>query len=432
MLPVFILPAYGFTFMWILLDVRLQELPRKRRTAAAVFVLAVILCNVAFFVTQGRPMYAKYYFFLVHIPIIIVFSILSRYRGWRVIFVFLTMFVTCALPVIAEGFIRLFRPTGFWDDLVVYTVACALMLVLAKRLFGGAFFYMLEYGETQDFAKFCVIPLFYFLSTFLMSGRTFQLTAAPIRLGIQQIPFLFTIFTYYLLLYIFKNTREKQVLQNEQALTAARLLAAEQRMEELKAAQQQAVVYRHDMRHHLSLIDSFARQGELAKITDYLSHAQQELTAITPMRFCENETVNLILSSFQSKAEQQGSTLSVKAELPKELRIPDTELCAVLSNGLENALHAVSKIDDSTLRRVFVDCRVERNLLLLEIENAYAGSVQMKDALPVSAEDGHGFGCRSMRSIAEKRNGLCSFKADGGVFTLRVVLPLEKQPAACG
>ncbi|MDD2956863.1 MAG: hypothetical protein PHD67_11245, partial [Oscillospiraceae bacterium] len=213
MLPVFILPAYGFTFMWILLDVRLRQLSRKRRSAAAVFLLAVILCNAAFFVTQGRPMYAKCYFFLVHIPLVIVFCILSRYRGWRVIFVFLTMFVTCALPAIAEGFIRLSRPTGFWDDLVVYTVACALMLVLAKRLFGGAFFYMLEYGETRDFAKFCVIPLFYFLSTFLMSGRTFQLTAAPIRLGIQRLPFLFTIFTYYLLLYIFKNTREKQVLQ---------------------------------------------------------------------------------------------------------------------------------------------------------------------------------------------------------------------------
>ncbi|MDD3347831.1 sensor histidine kinase [Oscillibacter sp.] len=432
MLPVFILPAYAFAFMWILLDVRLREIPRKRLNAALAFLLAVLLCNVAFFVTQGRPLYAKFYFFLIHIPLMIVFSILSRYRGWRVIFVFLTAFISCSFPVIVEGFIRLYRPTGFWDDLIVYTVACALMLVLAKKLFGSAFFYMLEYGEKRYFAKFCVIPLFYFLSTFLMSGRTFQITSAPINLGIKQLPFLFTIFTYYLLLYIFKNTREKLVLQNEQALTTARLSAAEQRMVELKSAQQQAAVYRHDMRHHLSLLDSFAQQGALDKITEYLSQAQQELTAITPMRFCENETVNLILSSFQKQAEKQNAALSVKAELPQVLRLPDTELCSVLSSGLENALHAVDTVEDQSLRRVFVDCRVARNMLLLEIENAYTGTLQMKDELPVSTETGHGYGCRSMRSIAEKRNGFCTFKTEGGVFTLRLVLPLEKEPAVDG
>ena len=66
-------------------------------------------------------------------------------------------------------------------------------------------------------------------------------------------------------------------------------------------------------------------------------------------------------------------------------------------------------------------------MLLLEIENAYAGEVQMKEGLPVSAEKDHGYGCPSMRSIAEKRNGFCTFKAAGGIFTLRVVLPLEKE-----
>ena len=49
----------------------------------------------------------------------------------------------------------------------------------------------------------------------------------------------------------------------------------------------------------------------------------------------------------------------------------------------------------------------------------------MRDGLPVSGRDGHGYGCRSIQSIAEQHRGLCSFEPNEGLFTLRVMLPLE-------
>ncbi|MEG2513264.1 MAG: GHKL domain-containing protein, partial [Acetivibrio sp.] len=100
-------------------------------------------------------------------------------------------------------------------------------------------------------------------------------------------------------------------------------------------------------------------------------------------------------------------------------------LCSVLSNGVENALNAVSKLEDSTLRTVFVHCRVNRNMLLLEVENAFIGTVQMENEVPTSTEIGHGYGCKSMRSIAQKRNGFCTFTPLNGIFTLRIVLPMK-------
>ncbi|MEG2350887.1 MAG: ATP-binding protein, partial [Hungatella sp.] len=196
----------------------------------------------------------------------------------------------------------------------------------------------------------------------------------------------------------------------------------------LRSSQEQAVIYRHDMRHHFTIIDSFARQGELVQIQSYLANVQEELTAITPMYFCDHETVNLLLSSFMSKAKKQDIILNIKADLPKELNIPDTEICSVLSNGLENALNAVSQVTDSTMRKVVVDCCIHRAMLLIEIENAYIGDIQMKDEIPTATEIGHGYGCKSIRSIAQKRNGFCTFAATDGIFTLRVVLPMEGVP----
>jgi len=64
------------------------------------------------------------------------------------------------------------------------------------------------------------------------------------------------------------------------------------------------------------------------------------------MRFCENETVNLILSSYAGKAKQSDITFSIDARLPDTLLLSDTELCSILSNALDNALRACKQIPD--------------------------------------------------------------------------------------
>lgn len=201
---------------------------------------------------------------------------------------------------------------------------------------------------------------------------------------------------------------------------------AKNEIQMLRETQRQTATYRHDLRHHVSFLWDLLHTGQTDKALEYLEQVQAGVESITPNHFCENETVNLLFSAFAERANQHGIALSVRAELPSVLAIPDTELCTVLSNGLENALHAVDAVENDELRKIVVDCRMERNMLLLEIENAYAGVVQIKDGLPVSLEKNHGYGCQSMRSIVEQRKGFCIFKAGDGIFTLRVVLPVEK------
>ena len=60
----------------------------------------------------------------------------------------------------------------------------------------------------------------------------------------------------------------------------------------------------------------------------------------------------------------------------------------------------------------------------MQIQNTYTGQVVMQNGLPVSTRDGHGYGCHSIQSIAQRNGGLCSFKAENGVFSLRLAFPL--------
>lgn len=68
---------------------------------------------------------------------------------------------------------------------------------------------------------------------------------------------------------------------------------------------------------------------------------------------------------------------------------------------------------------------MKRSNLLIEGKNPYAGAIEMKEGLPVSKQSGHGYGCRSIRAIAQRHHGHCSFDAADGLFTLQVILPMR-------
>ena len=131
----------------------------------------------------------------------------------------------------------------------------------------------------------------------------------------------------------------------------------------------------------------------------------------------------LFLPAFHLQSQRQGAVLTVDASLPNDVAISDTELCSLLSNGLENALHAVADLP-ADRKQISLYCGVRQNKLLIEIRNPCAGPIVMRDGLPVSDREGHGYGCRSIQAIAQRNGGLCVFSARQGQFLLQIMLPV--------
>lgn len=196
----------------------------------------------------------------------------------------------------------------------------------------------------------------------------------------------------------------------------AQLRHAQTEFATLRKLQESAAAYRHDMRHHFSFLQRLASTERIEEIKDYLRTAQTDMDAITPTRFCENETVNLILSSFASKAKQSEITLSVDAKLPDMLTFSDTELCSILSNALENAIHACENIFDKNKRLITLRMYSKNKKLCIDIRNHYQFEPEFYQGLPISKEQGHGFGAKSMVHIVEKYGGICQFLVKDGWF----------------
>jgi len=280
--------------------------------------------------------------------------------------------------------------------------------------------------STRSCLLFGAVPLLYYLFDYATTVYT-ELLYSGAPEAVQFTPSVICTF-YLIFVLLYYNESQKQVeAQRERDIFASQLMQSKTELEKLRQLQHSTMVYRHDMRHHLSLLNSFAADGDLQKIKDYLASTEAAIEALTPVRYCENETVNLILSSFYNKAQKNQITLHLDVKLPGRLSINDTELCALLSNALENAINATATLEEEKLRKVYFQAAVNDGKLLISTENAYAGNLEMYGDLPVSnkKEAGHGFGIKSMIDIVDRYKGLYSIETEGGVFILQLMLPLN-------
>ena len=333
-----------------------------------------------------------------------------------------TAYLCCQLPRWAELIASAVTHSPLVGKLG-YTLVIYPIFFLLRRYFAGPANSAMT-ASYQSLALFGSLPVAYYFFDYATVVYS-DILSANIQALNEFLPTALIAFYVLFLSAYHKQMQTRADAELQRSMLEAALKQAEVEVKALRSVETQVAVYQHDMRHHLAAIDGFltAQQPERAKA--YIQKVQADVDAITPRHFCENELVNLLCSSFSEKASRMGVRFTVDAALPKELPLSDTELCSILSNGLENALHAVEPLAEP-LRWMKLYCGLRFNKLLIEMQNpmASADRLTMRDGLPATQRDGHGYGCRSIQSIAAQHGGLCTFDAARGVFTLRVMLPL--------
>ena len=407
--------------MTMLLNLNPLRLPRGRRFAFFAAMVFVIAASIVLML-QHSGRFAALYPLLVHLPLVVIFCVVSQRGLAKVLFVLLTTVFLSYPPALADELLMKWASPGPVTELLTAALSCALVLLFLKRFLQPDFAYVMETVSSGETARFCLVPIGYNILVYELGKYGYGTCAQPLRIVL----FVSAMGVFFLLLRVLRRSRELERMHREQSELHLQMEAAKDQLSALRASQQQAATYRHDLRHHLSLLKSFLDEGDLDKLSAYLADAQQGLDAITLRCFCENETVNLILSAFDARSAREGVTLCADAQLPETLPVSDTELCSLLSNALENAVAAAAQVEDEKLRRVYFRALVAGNKLLISTENAYSGRIQWEGELPQtqSREPGHGLGVRSMVSITERRGGLYSFETADGVFMLRLMLPL--------
>ena len=394
------------------------DTPQQKRLVMALcpfFLLIQSPCWLLFGVDTVKKLYP----FIVHLPLVLILILaLKKPIGVALVSV-CTANLCCQLPRWCNLLVTAFSGSPLAGE-ISYTLLIGPIFLLLRRFFVRPAYDAMTVSP-QSLRLFGSLPLAYYCFDYATVIYSDALNMG-IRAISEALPTALIVFYVMFLSAYHKQMQTRSDAELQRSMLEAELKQAEIEVESLRTAATQVAVYQHDMRHHLTAIDGFLAMNEQAQARDYIQKVRDDVETITRRRFCANELVNLLCSAFSQKAERAGVTLTIESNLPKELFLSDTELCSILSNGLENALNAVSTLDSSR-KTVSLYCGLRRGKLLIEITNPCAPELVLRDGMPTSGRAGHGYGCRSIAGIAERHHGLCSFSAQNGTFILRVMLP---------
>lgn len=396
---------------------------RKNIIASGCFCLFLLFVQTFSWWLFGIDYTSKLYPLIIHFPMIIILTKFFKRPLLISIVSVLSAYLCCQVPRWVGSIAGSIFKSALADH-ICYIAAVFVAFYFFYKYVAVTLIQLME-KSTRSCLLLGAVPLFYYLFDYITTIYT-DLLYRGVSGAVQFMPSVFSIFYFVFIILYYLEIQKQVIAQRERDMLAAQLHGAHSELSTLRQMQHIAAAYRHDMRHHLAILQSMALDGNIEKIKTYLNAAQSDIDAITPIRYCENETVNLIFSTFSNKAKSAGVQLTIDAKLPDSIPLSDTELCSILSNGLENAIIAAADCKKS--QNMFVTARaiVHKSNLLIHIDNSNEGKVSIKNGIPQTSLEGHGYGTRSIAAIADNHGGQAIFNAENGIFTLKVMIPLKK------
>ncbi len=183
---------------------------------------------------------------------------------------------------------------------------------------------------------------------------------------------------------------------------------------------------RHDLRHHITVMTGLLNENKTEQLKIYLTNYKKSLPDDTPVTFCRNSTVNLLLQYFSRQAQRSRISFTAYADIPETLQIAEHDLAVILGNLLENALDACS-MQKSGNRNIVFRGRLTNDSLILTVDNTFEGEL-------ISCENGSylstkheepGIGLASVRHITSRYQGMMRTETADGIFCVSVLLHIS-------
>lgn len=185
---------------------------------------------------------------------------------------------------------------------------------------------------------------------------------------------------------------------------------------------------RHDLKNQNAYLLALLESGEYEKAKKMLSEqaADPSLAAGNAVD-CGNFDISAILTMENSKANMNGYSLNCKVCVPKDLPIPRSDLCSVLTNLIDNAIEANARYGVEDPVDVQISCA--QNMIYIKVMNKLGGNVDEKNLLLLHTSKAdrmeHGLGTGIVKRVAGKHGGSASFSLEDNYFKAEVLLSMK-------
>ena len=208
--------------------------------------------------------------------------------------------------------------------------------------------------------------------------------------------------------------------------TALRERYAVENLEIMRQSQEETRRQRHEMRHHLVVLDEFLSQGREERAKDYTKQLLAEITALPTEVYSEHPVINAVAGHYLNAAKADGIRISTDVKAGTDLPLEDGELCVLLTNLLENALEACRAMKREQDRFITLSILSDDAHMHVSCENSTDASLTVgaDGAIPSSKPDAkdHGYGIPAIRRIVKKHFGVMNTVCTDGRFTVKITI----------
>ena len=276
--------------------------------------------------------------------------------------------------------------------------------------------------KEAGFLSFLSLFLFILLSSGLSFIGSKYIYESPISLFLFA-ALLIAVFVIYIIIFrMLYLTHERVLLQQENIQAQHQMELRDEQYHRITETIQGTRRLRHDIKHHILMVQSLLSEGDIAKAEAYLNEYLNAVNQYSVMNLCSNPVINMIVSHYYALAKENDIDFTVRINVPRELPIQDSDISVLLGNLLENAITAASSAPEE-------QCHIDLNMivagktLVVTVDNGFGGKLAYENGEYKSTKPNHtGFGLKSITAIAKKYNGHAEFTHEDMVFHSSVIL----------
>lgn len=284
-----------------------------------------VLFQALFYVLLGENVLFKCYPVLIHIPLILIIRYICHQNIYISFIAVMSAYLMCT-PRKWFGTLAkyIFPEIPVISDVVTIVITIPLLIVVIKYI--SPYIIKLKEESKNIISMFFLLPLTYYILEYALTVYTNLLYTGKAVI----IEFMDSLLLYYIFL-VNSDTQyvqQKNTAERENIILSAAAAQAEKEISQLTDYQKQAAIYRHDLRHHMNFIQSCLAGNNTQQALEYINEINNNLDNTRITRYCSNEAINLILSSYINKAHDADISTQISVTATN-FQVTELLICAV-------------------------------------------------------------------------------------------------------
>lgn len=392
--------------------------PTKKNLVRLLLVTGLCgVLQIAVYGLLGEAAVWRWYPFITHLPIILALRFVFGRHILSALVATASAYLCCQ-PAKWVGLVTFALTGNSQFELAVRIATLLAGLAVILRWFAEKIARIYSHRQKYSWV-FGITPVVYYLFDYAVSIYS-SLWSSHHQPVVEFLP-CFLCFGHLLFCAVYYREFElKREAEHKEQLLRIMLEQQAKDVETIRRSEAEIRLLRHDLKLFLNSLSTCVENADKDTARKLISGFSSRAEASSIRRFCQSDTLNYILSDYDSQCREKNIRFQTVVELAE---IPGDEVLfsSILANALDNALNAQEGLPPEK-RNIHLMLKTSSGKTLLCIKNTCAAQPVFQDGLPVTSRKGHGNGAVSIQYATEKLGGNCQFCVEEDWFVLRVVV----------